>query len=222
MNFALKYFTTAVLLAGATLSISLRAQQPDVTKPAITAAPAPNAPATPPAVVPPQTVANPGQIAATYVIGPDDALSVVVWKEPSFSGNLAVRPDGMVSMPLLGDLQAAGMTPMALGEDIANRLKKYVHDPLVTVNVVTINSKRLYMLGQVAHVGPMPFTPDLTPLQAISAAGGLTPYANSKKIYVLRKLNGKEVKIPFNYKTALKTGNMQGVILMNGDTIVVP
>jgi polysaccharide export outer membrane protein len=133
-----------------------------------------------------------------------------------------VRPDGMVSMPLLGDLPAAGMTPMALGEDIATRLKKYVHDPLVTVNVITINSKRLYILGEVIHVGPMPYTPEITPLQAISAAGGLTPYANSKKIYILRKVKGKDVKIPFNYKTALKTGNMQGVVLMTGDTIVVP
>ena len=167
----------------------------------------------------------PGKAATTdpsYIIGPEDSISVTVWREPNLSGNLSVRPDGKVSLPLLGDLQAAGMSPMQLSSDIGSRLKKYVNDPLVTVTVLAVNSKRIYLAGEVGRAGPLPLTPGMTPLQAILTAGGLTTFANGKKIYILRKVDGKEQKLPFNYKTALKTGDMQGITLMSGDTIVVP
>ena len=157
---------------------------------------------------------------ASYVIGAEDEISVNVWKEASFSGSLVVRPDGMVSLPLLGDLPAAGQTPMQLSADIATRLKKYVTDPLVTVTVLAVRSKRIYLAGEVGRPGPMVLTPEMTPLQAIIAGGGLGQYANPKRVYILRKVNGKEQRIPFNYKTALKTGDMQGVVLLSGDTIV--
>jgi polysaccharide export outer membrane protein len=156
-----------------------------------------------------------------YVIGPDDSLQVTVWKEPTLSGTIPVRPDGMISLVLVGDLPAAGLTPMALGANIAQRLKKYIQDPVVTVVVLGVNSQRIFLVGEVGHVGPLMLTPGMTALQAIVSGGGLTPFASSKRIYILRTVAGKQEKMPFNYKQALK-GENQGVSLLPGDTIVVP
>jgi polysaccharide biosynthesis/export protein len=125
-------------------------------------------------------------------------------------------------MVLLGDLQAAGMTPMQLAADITQRLKKYVQDPIVSVVVLGVNSQRIFMIGQVGHVGALSMTPGMTPLQAIAAAGGLSPFAHSKKIYILRGTGAAQKKIPFDYKKALKGDNKQDVSLEPGDTIVVP
>lgn len=177
-------------------------------------------PASPSAI--PGTSANPPELAADYVIGREDVVQVTVWKEPSLSGNLVVRPDGMISIALLGDVPAAGLTPMALSNDLATRLKKYMTDASVNVSVVAVNSKKIYLIGEVMRPGPLPLAPDMTFLQAISSVGGLTPYANATHIYVLRGAGGKQQKIPFNYKKALKQGNQQGVKLLAGDTIVVP
>jgi polysaccharide biosynthesis/export protein len=159
--------------------------------------------------------------ASRYTIGPEDSLQVTVWKEPTLSGTFPVRPDGMISLVLVGDLPAAGLTPMALSNDISQRLKKYIQDPVVTVVVLGVNSQRIFMVGEVGHVGPVMLTPGMTPLQAIVTAGGLSQFANSKKIYILRTINGKQEKMPFNYKLALK-GENPGVTLLPGDTIVVP
>ncbi len=156
-----------------------------------------------------------------YVIGAEDSLQITVWKEPTLSGTIPVRPDGMISLVLVGDLKAAGMTPMALSADIGQRLKKYIQDPVVTVVVLGVNSQRVFTVGEVNKVGPIMMTPGMTPLQAIVTAGGLTQFANSKRIYILRTVGGKQQKIPFNYKQALK-GDNQGVSLIPGDTIVVP
>jgi polysaccharide export outer membrane protein len=155
-----------------------------------------------------------------YVIGAEDSLQITVWKEPTLSGTIPVRPDGMISLVLVGD-PAAGMTPMALSADIGQRLKKYIQDPVVTVVVLGGNSQRVFTVGEVNKVGPIMMTPGMTPLQAIVTAGGLTQFANSKRIYILRTVGGKQQKIPFNYKQALK-GDNQGVSLIPGDTIVVP
>ena len=158
-----------------------------------------------------------------YIIGPEDALQISVWREPSLSGNLPVRPDGMISMVLLGDLPAAGMTPTALGADITQRLRKYFQDPpSVTVQVMAVNSQRIYMIGELGHVGPVPLSSGMTPLQAIATAGGLSPFANSKHIYILRGTGASQQKIPFNYKQALKGEDRQPIVLRPGDTIVVP
>jgi len=159
--------------------------------------------------------------ATRYIIGPEDSLQVTVWKEPTLSGNFPVRPDGMISLVLVGDLPAAGLTPMALSTDIAQRLKKYIQDPVVTVAVLGVNSQRIFMVGEVGKVGPVMLTPGMTPLQAIVTAGGLSQFANSKRIYILRMIAGKQQKIPFNYKQALK-GENTGMTLLPGDTIVVP
>jgi polysaccharide export outer membrane protein len=156
-----------------------------------------------------------------YVIGAEDSLQITVWKEPTLSGTIPVRPDGMISMVLVGDLRAAGLTPMALSADISQKLKKYIQDPVVTVVVLGVNSQRIFTVGELNKVGPVMLTPGMTPLQAIVTAGGLTQFANSKHIYILRTVAGKQQKIPFNYKQALK-GDNQGVALVPGDTIVVP
>jgi polysaccharide export outer membrane protein len=159
---------------------------------------------------------------AHYIIGAEDTLQITVWKEPSLSGTIPVRPDGMISLVLVGDLRAAGRTPMQLSDDITAKLKKYIQDPNVSVLVMGVNSQKVFLVGEVGHVGPIMMTAGMTPLQAIAAAGGLSPYANSKKIYILRGEAGKQQKIPFNYKQALKGEDTQGIVLKPGDTIVVP
>jgi polysaccharide export outer membrane protein len=160
---------------------------------------------------------------STYIIGAEDGLTITVWREPTLSGAFPVRPDGMISLVLLGDVPAAGLTPMQLGKNIEDRLKKFIQDPSVAVGVTAVNSKRIFLIGEVGKVGPMALTPGMTPLQAISAAGGLSTFANSKRIYILRGPQGKQEKIPFNYKLALKGDSKQLLItLQPGDTIVVP
>jgi polysaccharide biosynthesis/export protein len=190
--------------------------------------PATAEPKQPSATVPPGTAA--GSIPSStggpidpdrYVIGAEDSLQITVWHEQQLSGTVPVRPDGMISMVLVGDLRAAGLTPMALSADISQHLKKYIQDPVVTVTVLGVNSQRIFTVGELGHVGPIQMTPGMTVLQAIVTAGGLSQFANSKKIYILRTVAGKEQKLPFNYKLALK-GDNQGITLLPGDTIVVP
>jgi polysaccharide export outer membrane protein len=159
---------------------------------------------------------------STYVIGAEDALQVTVWKEPTLSGTFPVRPDGMISLVLVGDVPAAGQTPLQLGNSIAERLKKFIQDPSVSVVVTGVNSQRIFVIGEVNKVGPLQLTAGMTPLQAIATAGGLTNFANPKHIYILRGEQGKQQKIPFNYKQALKGDNKQLIALRPGDTIVVP
>ena len=157
-----------------------------------------------------------------YIIGADDALQVTVWREPTLSGAVPVRPDGMISMALAGDIPAAGLTPMQLALNITERLRKYIQDPSVSVVVTAVNSQRIYVMGEIGHTGAIMITPGMTPLQAIAAAGGLSPFANSKGIYILRTEQGKPQKIPFHYKQALKGNDKQLISLRPGDTIVVP
>ena len=157
-----------------------------------------------------------------YIIGADDTLKISVWKEPDMSVNLPVRPDGKISMPLLDDVQAAGMTPMQLASSIKEKLKKYIADPRVTVVVTAMNSQRIYLLGEVNHPGPTALLPGMTVLQALSTAG-FTQFANLKAIYLLRTQDGQQTKIPFNYKEAIKgRGTQQNLVLKPGDTLVVP
>jgi polysaccharide biosynthesis/export protein len=170
------------------------------------------------------TASDNGQLSAanntTYVIGPEDTLHIAVWKEPDLTATLPVRPDGKISMPLLNDVQASGLTPMQLADSITDKLKKYVTDPRVTVVVTGMNSQRIYLLGEVTHTGAMALTPNMTILQALSAAG-FTQFANTKRIYVLRQENGRQQKIPVNYKQLIK-GDAQNISLKPGDTVVVP
>ena len=184
-------------------------------------------PATPPAPVaaPVAAPAHPAASASakdTYIIGGSDVLSINVWKQPTLSGSLLVRPDGMISLPLVGDVQAAGLTPPQLAHEITERLWKYIQDPNVSVVVTAIHSKMIYMIGEVAKTGPVEMTPDMTLLEAISSAGGLTEFANKKKMYLLRDVGGKRQKIQLHYKEALKGNQTYDLPLEAGDTIVVP
>ena len=145
-----------------------------------------------------------------------------VWKENDLTATLPVRPDGKISLPLLNDVQAAGLTPMQLADSVTEKLKKYVADPRVTVVVTAMNSQRIYVLGEVLHTGAMPLIPDMTVLQALASAG-FSQFANTKGIYVLRMENGKQQKLPFNYKQVIKGDSpAQNITLRPGDTIVVP
>ena len=235
---------SCVILAATPLA--LQAQQPPATAPVQTpATPQTSTSTPPPAQAPaepvttglgaaaqssaapsgalPNTSGAPAAVDSThYIIGPDDVLQITVWREPTLSGSLPVRPDGMISMVLLGDLPAAGLTPTALGRNISERLHKYVQDPSVTVQVMGINSQKVYLIGEVTHVGAIPLTADMSPLKAIAAAGGLSPFANSKHIYILRGSGARQQKIPFNYKQALKGEDRQPLVLQPGDTIVIP
>ncbi len=176
----------------------------------------------PATVTPAATAPDPSASSTSYIIGPQDSIEVAVWKEPGISGTFPVRPDGMISLSLVGEVTAAGKTPRKLGDEIALRLKKYISDPRVNVVVLAVYPKQVYLLGEVAHIGALAITPEMTPLQAIAAAGGVTPFAKTKNIYILRGEQGKQQKILFNYKKAIKDGNQQGVTLVPGDTIVVP
>ncbi len=155
------------------------------------------------------------------MIGPEDVLQITVWKEPQLSGSFPVRPDGMISMVLLGDVKAAGLTPLQLADQLTKLYKKDILDPLVTVGVQGANSEHIYLVGEINRVGPIQMLPGMTMLQVIAAAGGLSPYAHKTRIYILRGPQGNQQKIRFDYKKALR-GDNQGVILQPGDTVVVP
>lgn len=171
------------------------------------------APAAPPAAA---------GISPTYLIGADDTIFVSVWKEPDLTNTLPVRADGMISMPLLNDVQAAGLTPMQLGASITEKLKKFISDPHVTVVVTQMNSQRIYVTGEVMHSGPMNLLPDMTVLQALAGAG-FTQFANTKGIYLLRNESGTQKRYAINYKKLIKgEAPEQNVTLKPGDTIVVP
>jgi polysaccharide export outer membrane protein len=174
------------------------------------------------ATAPPASAPDTVAAGTTYVIGADDTLHIDVWKEPDITATLPVRSDGMISLPLLNDVQAAGLTPMQLATSITTKLKKYLADPRVTVVVTQMNSQRFYVTGEVLHTGAMPLLPNMTVLQALASAG-FTQFANTKGIYLLRMLNGRQQKIPVNYKQLVKGDAMgQNILLKPGDTIVVP
>jgi polysaccharide biosynthesis/export protein len=157
-----------------------------------------------------------------YVIGADDMLKISVWKEPDLSEALPVRPDGKISMPLLNDIPAAGLTPLQLKDSITEKLKKYIADPRVTIVVTAMNSRRVFVTGEVVHSGPIPLLPHMTVLQALAQAG-FTQFANLKSIYLLRTENGRQQKLPFNYKDVVKGNHPeQNILLRPGDTLVVP
>jgi polysaccharide export outer membrane protein len=158
-----------------------------------------------------------------YSIAPEDVLTIDVWKEPEISRTVPVRRDGKISLPLLNDLQAAGLTPTQLGAEIVERLRATIVHPQVTVIVAQMSSLRVYILGQVMRAGAYPLVPDMTVMQALSIAGGFTPYANLKKIYVMRSENGASKIFPMNYKEVISGHKPeQNIPLKPGDTIVVP
>jgi len=158
-----------------------------------------------------------------YTIGAQDVIDIAVWKEPELTRTVPVRPDGRISLPLLNDVQAAGLTPTQLAAQLTESLKKYMTNPQVTVIVSQINSQRFYVTGEVNRAGAYPLLPNMTLLQGLTSAGGFTQFANQKKIFLLRTENGKQIKYPFNYKDVISGKSPdQNVALKAGDTIVVP
>lgn len=159
-----------------------------------------------------------------YVIGSGDILQIAVWKELEVSvPTVVVRPDGRIAIPLIKDVEVAGLTPMQAEKVITDLLSKYINAPNVTVVVTTINSKKVYVLGGVKKEGPLPYTYRMSVIQALTEAGGLTEYAKRKKIYVLRTENGKDYRLPFDYDSVIKGEKMeQNIQLLAGDTVVVP
>jgi len=159
-----------------------------------------------------------------YVIGPQDVLSINVWHELEVSvPQVPVRPDGKVSLPLLNDVQAAGNTPAQLTAILTQQLKRYISEPRVTVTVVQMNSQRFYIMGEVLRPGSFQLHANTTVLQGLASSGGFTEMADAKKIYVLRKQESGQVKLPFNYREVVKGRKAeQNILLQAGDTIVVP
>ncbi|MGA3128855.1 MAG: polysaccharide biosynthesis/export family protein [Candidatus Korobacteraceae bacterium] len=160
----------------------------------------------------------------TFIIGNTDVLAINVWKEPEISRTLPVRSDGRISLPLVGEVQAAGRTPLQLEQEISTRLKDFISNPEVAVMVEQINSQKFNILGMVLKPGTYPLTLTTTVLDAIAAAGGFRDFAKQKSIYVLRQdPKGGETRIPFNYKEVIKGQHPeQNIKLKPNDTVVVP
>lgn len=181
-------------------------------QPVATAAPASVA-APPPKVVVP----------SDYTIGPDDILSIVFWRDKEMSADVVVRPDGRVTLPLLSDVAAAGLTPEQLRDAIREGAAKFVEDPNVTVVVKQINSRKVFLTGSVARPGAYPLSAPMTVLQMLSLAGGVSEFADDKKILIMRMENGQQRALKFNLRDVKKGKNLQqNIQLKPGDTIVVP
>jgi polysaccharide biosynthesis/export protein len=161
---------------------------------------------------------------ATYVIGNDDHLTINVWKETELSKSVTVRSDGKISLPLVGEIQASGRTPLQLESDISSRLRSFITAPEVTVIVDQINSKKYNMVGYISRPGSYPLTLSTTIMDAISNAGGLKDFAKEKNIYILRRnADGTQSRINFNYKDFIKGKNIeQNIKVQPDDTIIVP
>lgn len=158
-----------------------------------------------------------------YVIGTDDVLSIVYWKDKDMSADAQVRPDGRIALPLINEVQAAGLTPEQLHKKLTEESKKYMEDANITVVVRQINSRKAFITGEVNRPGPYPLTSPTSVMQLIALAGGLREYANTKKIVIMRTVNGKPISLPFNYKDVIAGKNLQqNIELKPGDTVVVP
>ena len=191
-----------------------------------TAATAPG-PANDDASAPVPTATSPSGIKPNdsgYVIGNGDLLSINVWKEPEVSRSLPVRSDGKISLPLVGEVQASGLTPLQLEEDISKKLKDYITDPEISVMVQQINSEKYNILGQVAKPGSYSLALTTSVLDAIATAGGFRDFAKKKGVYILRRnANGGEIRIPFNYQDVIKGKKPeQDIRLQPNDTVIVP
>lgn len=158
-----------------------------------------------------------------YRIGPDDILNIFVWKEPDLTRDITVMSDGRISLPLIGNILAQGKTVAELKEIITEKLKNYIEAPEVTVIVNESRSRRIYTIGNVRTPGPYPLAPNMTVLQALSAAGGFAEWADTKNILIIRREGEKEAQFTFNYKEAIAGKKIeQNITLKPNDTIVVP
>ncbi len=219
----------ALTLAGHAVALAQTAP-PAQAKPPKTAEPAPTQ--TPKPQVPP--AAKPGAPAAqnvgpavavepSFTIGPEDVLGVIVWREADVSGDVMVRPDGMITLPLIRDIRAAGLTPQELADRVQTALSEFVTDASVTIVVRQMNSRKVFITGEVARPGAYPLASSMTVMQLIAVAGGLTEFAEGKSISVMRVEAGQTKTLPFDYKN-VSNGKKpaQNIVLRPGDTVVVP
>ena len=209
--------SVTALAAASSTSLAVLAQAP---APVLTANAAASAPATAAAAAVPVRPATP----SGYVIGVDDVLSILFWRDKDLSApEITVRPDGKVTLPLLNDVQAAGLTPEQLRDTVLDAARKYVEDPNPTVIVKEIKSRKVFITGQVEKPGPYPLNGTVTVLQLIATAGGLRDFADGKNISVIRVRDGKQSVLEFNYQELLKKRYLsQNIELAPGDTVVVP
>ncbi len=158
-----------------------------------------------------------------YVIGAEDVLYIHVWREEALSRTIPVRMDGHISLPLIHEIKAAGLTPLQLKEEITKKLKEFIENPMVSVMVMEANSFKVYVSGQVRTPGVVRLRSETTLLQLIPMVGGFTEWANQKKILIIRKEDGKEKRFVVNYKNLMKGENLESnIVLKAGDTIIVP
>ncbi len=158
-----------------------------------------------------------------YVIGPEDVLYIHVWKEEALTRTIPVRTDGKISLPLIQEVKAAGLTPLQLKEALTRKFKEFIENPIVSVTVVEINSYKVYVIGQVKNPGVHRLRSETTVTQIIVVAGGFTDWANPKKILVVRKEDGREKRITVNYKRIMAGKDLDSdIVLKAGDTVVVP
>jgi polysaccharide export outer membrane protein len=170
------------------------------------------APETPAPVAPPD-----------YRLGPEDVLEVAVWKEEGLRKDVLVRPDGMISFPLVGEVRAAGRTASEVQAEVSERLKRFLSSPVVSVTVTRVAAQKIYVIGRVAKPGEFSSGRYIDVLQALSMAGGLTPFASPNDIRVMRREGGRQVALPFRYDDVVRGRNVdQNVILKPGDVVVVP
>jgi polysaccharide biosynthesis/export protein len=211
--------STAALVAAAHLGAqSLPAIEP---VPPLGTSQTPAAARTAPASRP--LIANAVEVPVGYVIGPEDVLTVVFWRDKDMSAEVSVRPDGKITLPLINEIEAANLTPDQLREKVTQAAAKFIEEPNVTVVVKAINSRKAYITGNVARAGAYPLIAPTTVMQLIAMAGGLHEFADSKNIIITRLENGKQVAFRFNYKDFLKRKNLkQNIELRPGDTVVVP
>ena len=207
-----RIFALSLAFFGVVSSAFAAPQNAGAAAPAATAKPA-GAPALPAGVTAP----------AGYVIGPDDQLGIVYWREKDMSADVVVRPDGMISLPLLNEVKASGLTPEELRAAITQSASKFVEEPTVSVVVKAINSRKVFITGQVAKPGFYPLAAPTTVLQLIATAGGVAEYADKGKITIVRREGGKDTVFRFNYEDVLKGKNLQqNIELKPGDTVAVP
>jgi polysaccharide export outer membrane protein len=165
---------------------------------------------------------SPGLDSDSYRIGLADQLMISVWKEPELSLAVVVRPDGMITLPLVNDVHVVGLKPVELQQVLIDKLKPFLTEPQVTVIVQGIRSRKVYLVGNVSKQGSYPLEGGETVLQLLAACGGVGPFAKADAIYILRTENGKQVRIPFQYKKSLKGKVKEDILLQPGDLIVVP
>jgi polysaccharide export outer membrane protein len=216
----------AAMLAGGVVTFAQTPAAPSA--PAPQTAPKPTDPAVQPPPGAPSGTPSPSVVAGVevpehYIIGPGDVLGIVFWREKELSGDVAVLPDGRITLPLINEVAAAGLTPEQLRSALIEAARQFVTDPTATVVVRQVNSRRVFVTGMVAKPGQYPLYQTMTVLQLIATAGGLLEYAQSEDIVIIRREPGHIVSFSFNYKQVIKKKNLhQNIDLKPGDTVVVP